>query len=169
MNSYKRNKGIKVSYKGTKSLMIHPPRCNYYSVIFHIFHMVVHSGEIIIIHHFLKSKIKRQSGSHYQWCSSHATNYSSLYSFGTFESSWHCQTQYIFTSLRLFKCWQTFKLESLLSVQVAWLWLSKCILQPSGKYFFSTYVGKFCLTIVGRYIWNDIPHPIREKPTKQMF
>ena len=98
MKSYKRNKGIKVSYKGTKSLMIHPPRCNYYSVIFHIFHMVVHSGEIIIIHHFLKSKIKRQSGSHYQWCSSHATNYSSLYSFGTFESSWHCQTQYMFTS-----------------------------------------------------------------------
>ena len=34
---------------------------------------------------------------------------------------------------------------------------------------FRQIVGKFCLTIVGRYIWNDIPHPIREKPTKQMF
>lgn len=34
---------------------------------------------------------------------------------------------------------------------------------------FRTNLRKFCPTVIDRYIWSDIPQPIREKPTKQMF
>lgn len=34
---------------------------------------------------------------------------------------------------------------------------------------FQINLKKFCPTIIGWYIQNDSPPPIREKPTKQMF
>ena len=45
------------------------------------------------------------------------------------------------------------------------------VMSPQNSYIFpfARNVRKFSPTIIGHYFWNDLPHSIRFRPTKELF